>query len=102
MNTNKLGAGVEAVGFNRYMVECELYSFCDFPAVDGVLIDTWWNVNTLQSPDAKTDSSFNRYMVECELLSEFVNFYSNYSVLIDTWWNVNMCLLPGLYSSSMF
>ena len=31
---------------------------------------------------------FNRYMVECELLSEFVNFYSNY-VLIDTWWNVN-------------
>ena len=27
-------------------------------------------------------------MVECELLSEFVNFYSNY-VLIDTWWNVN-------------
>ena len=24
VNSNKLGAGVEAVGFNRYMVECEL------------------------------------------------------------------------------
>ena len=36
-----------------------------------VLIDTWWNVNTIQSPDAKTDSTgFNRYMVECELLNQ--------------------------------
>ena len=26
--------------------------------VVAVLIDTWWNVNTLQSPDAKTDSTF--------------------------------------------
>ena len=50
------------------MVECEsVYHMSTF--VDNkVLIDTWWNVNTLKSPDAKTDST----------------------VLIDTWWNVNL------------
>ena len=54
-----------------------------------VLIDTWWNVNiNFSGKMAQMSTRFNRYMVECELLSEFVNFYSNY-VLIDTWWNVN-------------
>ena len=54
------------LSFNRYMVECELFTplLLKHPPLR-VLIDTWWNVNTLKSPDAKTDSSFNRYMVEC-------------------------------------
>ena len=46
VNTNKLGAGVEAVEcFNRYMVECEcaFIPFCSISVY--VLIDTWWNVN---------------------------------------------------------
>ena len=49
------------------MVECESGKTTSFLLIGLVLIDTWWNVNTLQSPDAKTDST----------------------VLIDTWWNVN-------------
>ena len=50
------------------MVECEYNAVTDTFEETQVLIDTWWNVNTLQSPDAKTDST----------------------VLIDTWWNVNL------------
>ena len=54
-----------------------------------VLIDTWWNVNTLQSPDAKTDSTV--------LIDTWwnVNLFKRHirqnprTVLIDTWWNVN-------------
>ena len=42
--------------------------------IHDVLIDTWWNVNTHQSPDAKTDST----------------------VLIDTWWNVNRLMEAGV------
>ena len=34
-------------GFNRYMVECESHMFvADYKQLS-VLIDTWWNVNTL-------------------------------------------------------
>ena len=59
---------VDALGFNRYMVECELlYSGRGLPHTD-VLIDTWWNVNLTKSDW--------RYMI--------------HDVLIDTWWNVNM------------
>ena len=32
-------------GFNRYMVECELFCRSDKLLKDHVLIDTWWNVN---------------------------------------------------------
>ena len=32
-----------------------------------VLIDTWWNVNTIYSTVSLFIISFNRYMVECEL-----------------------------------
>ena len=53
--------------FNRYMVECEcryeisaLFSF-------RVLIDTWWNVNSFSKRKRTRHISFNRYMVECEL-----------------------------------
>mgnify|MGYP006902656107 CR=1 FL=1 len=55
------------IGFNRYMVECELYDkvIASFPAL--VLIDTWWNVNT--------KICFFQFLDEI--------------VLIDTWWNVN-------------
>ena len=56
------------LSFNRYMVECELRFISVILTANRVLIDTWWNVNTLKSPDAKTDST----------------------VLIDTWWNVNL------------
>ena len=68
MNISIPSPRTQATSFNRYMVECEsVYHMSTF--VDNkVLIDTWWNVNTLKSPDAKTDST----------------------VLIDTWWNVNL------------
>ena len=35
-----------AVGFNRYMVECEYGLLSAGATDDDVLIDTWWNVNT--------------------------------------------------------
>ena len=46
VNTNKLGAGVDAVEcFNRYMVECEYKQ---------------------TRRRSRRGRSFNRYMVECE------------------------------------
>ena len=62
--------------FNRYMVECELRCIHISPNVYYVLIDTWWNVNTVYIQD----------------------MYRDYRVLIDTWWNVNILvrrLRPG-------
>ena len=76
-------------GFNRYMVECESFlvitkkvmngvlidtwwnvnshSWCIVRMVHLVLIDTWWNVNFIYATIRKTDIlRFNRYMVECE------------------------------------
>ena len=56
-----------AICFNRYMVECEyIHRFFACP-IQTVLIDTWWNVNTinLQATGLRI-YGFNRYMVECE------------------------------------
>ena len=54
--------------FNRYMVECELNAYQGYTLQAVVLIDTWWNVNTLlHEPMFRTGH-----------------------VLIDTWWNVNV------------
>ena len=36
---------VDALGFNRYMVECEYLSDTMHIYPTSVLIDTWWNVN---------------------------------------------------------
>ena len=36
------------LSFNRYMVECELYTHSEPHIEEIVLIDTWWNVNILQ------------------------------------------------------
>ena len=59
--------------FNRYMVECELFTRYRPEQTVTVLIDTWWNVNTL--------------LQSLQLQAE--------QVLIDTWWNVNdQCNLP--------
>ena len=56
-----------AIGFNRYMVECESKPGRVVPSRFSVLIDTWWNVN-----------------------GETLNFaVRGFCVLIDTWWNVN-------------
>ena len=33
------------LGFNRYMVECELQRLTIIIMILTVLIDTWWNVN---------------------------------------------------------
>ena len=53
--------------FNRYMVECE-FLYCLLACHHCVvLIDTWWNVNTVN------------------LQATGLRIY----VLIDTWWNVN-------------
>ena len=49
------------------MVECKLSYTVSAKEASGVLIDTWWNVNTVK---ALKDSGFS-------------------GVLIDTWWNVN-------------
>ena len=57
-----------AVGFNRYMVECESEQSFDNRKDEKVLIDTWWNVNR-----------------EKDI---FIN--TGTKVLIDTWWNVNV------------
>ena len=80
--------------FNRYMVECEYFFITFIVAEKTVLIDTWWNVNTVcrthiehlkevlidtwwnvnKTDDMKKNSSdycFNRYMVECEFASKF-------------------------------
>ena len=37
---------VDALGFNRYMVECEFGTITGLTIFEGVLIDTWWNVNS--------------------------------------------------------
>ena len=55
-----------AIGFNRYMVECESKPGRVVPSRFSVLIDTWWNVNQTTGISADPTASFNRYMVECE------------------------------------
>ena len=57
--------------FNRYMVECECIPFTYGIWWLPVLIDTWWNVNELQSPTKQPEQL----------------------VLIDTWWNVNVLVV---------
>ena len=49
------------------MVECESGAITGLTVFEGVLIDTWWNVNNF-------------------LANAYVN---PLLVLIDTWWNVN-------------
>ena len=71
------------------MVECE----CGMNPCIGhwylVLIDTWWNVNTLPFANCDNvwyvliDTWWNVNYHEYEII------YSQYVVLIDTWWNVN-------------
>ena len=51
------------------MVECEFGSVENLTIMNGVLIDTWWNVNVSKPARYYTfDIGFNRYMVECEFL----------------------------------
>ena len=67
-------------GFNRYMVECELEQYRKEFELKMVLIDTWWNVN-------------ERMLVRFEVLL---------TVLIDTWWNVNSVFLQRVVYQSRF
>ena len=60
--------GINSMGFNRYMVECECKRFLSSSVLILVLIDTWWNVNYYGK----------------------ISITSAYKVLIDTWWNVNL------------
>ena len=62
---------VNIPSFNRYMVECECWLDISMVLCVRVLIDTWWNVNYLYSR-----------------LTTLI-----YLVLIDTWWNVNWCFM---------
>ena len=56
-----------ADSFNRYMVECKSDYFYYLKQQIDVLIDTWWNVNTLAVDTLLSSSTcFNRYMVECK------------------------------------
>ena len=59
---------LSTLGFNRYMVECECNSNIQFSFFVYVLIDTWWNVNDVNS----------------------LTSFEPCAVLIDTWWNVNL------------
>ena len=52
--------------FNRYMVECEFRKVKLILRLSVVLIDTWWNVNSIKRVVIKDIPGFNRYMVECE------------------------------------
>ena len=69
VNSNKLGAGVEAV---EVLIDTwwnvNKYGFVSVPCQYIVLIDTWWNVN-------QTNSASVQMLI---------------AVLIDTWWNVNL------------
>ena len=56
--------------FNRYMVECKLFS----RRISGNAI-----------------MRFNRYMVECKSVLSIIDT-TVLTVLIDTWWNVNKFL----------
>ena len=50
----------------------------EFYGADGVLIDTWWNVNAdckISFRGAK--DSFNRYMVECEWVNSHFTGHGN-------------------------
>ena len=75
--------------FNRYMVECELCDKASFSAASCVLIDTWWNVNDVQSALSKItitvliDTWWNVNTLHTAVICRI------YEVLIDTWWNVN-------------
>ena len=75
--------------FNRYMVECELVIFHITLGKNLVLIDTWWNVNTV---GRLIHLMFVRVLIDTWWN---VNSHSSYpasifyTVLIDTWWNVN-------------
>ena len=48
----------EALGFNRYMVECESIKMSADPTNKLVLIDTWWNVNKLSIHSISRKSKF--------------------------------------------
>ena len=64
-------AAIKDLGFNRYMVECELVRTAVILFMFKVLIDTWWNVNVQALPAFRIHiRGFNRYMVECEFLAD--------------------------------
>ena len=44
--------------FNRYMVECESKEQIQLASIGYVLIDTWWNVNTIPTLAKGTDNWF--------------------------------------------
>ncbi len=54
--------------FNRYIVECKLYSPIRCYHASIVLIGTLWNVNYEEQILDESTSSFNRYIVECKLI----------------------------------
>ena len=66
--------------FNRYMVECKYRSNNCFQDDRIVLIDTWWNVNSLAIAVTDHDNI----------------------VLIDTWWNVNKNVSVNMIRSRKF
>ena len=84
-STNLVGC---SLCFNRYMVECKLKKRVLVCYTVKVLIDTWWNVNSLDDLLKEDKKGFNRYMVECKYLKRLTKI-KNAVVLIDTWWNVN-------------
>ena len=81
--------GLVHQSFNRYMVECESQMNRQSAWVNGVLIDTWWNVNCrnwrrqLQVFIVLIDTWWNVNKILA------IKSHKILTVLIDTWWNVN-------------
>ena len=62
--------------FNRYMVECEFEKMSVGQSRTVVLIDTWWNVNSVPEKGlCDSICGFNRYMVECESVYHKLIFF---------------------------
>ena len=75
--------------FNRYMVECEYICSSGSMSSLEVLIDTWWNVNTITNTRSATEQ-----MVLIDTwwnvnVKPLATVSLGLTVLIDTWWNVN-------------
>ena len=64
------------------------------------LIDTLWNVNTLEFTMPFDTSRINRYIMECKSQKAAKRFPC-IRELIDTLWNVNNCLF-SLYCRKQY
>ena len=63
-----------------------------------VLIETYWNVNTLNEVLIEDDRCINRNILECKYKYQ-ANITEGETVLIETYWNVNVNFHHGTIHS---